>query len=144
MFSTIVVAVDGSDQSNNALATACDIAQKYSSDLHLVHSPQLDTVALAVGSGAFNVQPSQKAINDAGKHVMDSAVELAKLQGCTPKSTAIGNDDPTQEILKQVEKTNADLIVTGRRGLGGISSMLLGSVSGKVSQEARCACLTVK
>lgn len=144
MFSTIVVAVDGSDQSDHALATACDLAQRYKSKIHLVHSPQLDTVALAVGSGAFHIKPSQDQVNEAGKHVMDKAVELAKRQGCQAEDTVIGNADPAAEILKHVKKTDADLIVTGRRGLGGIGSLLLGSVSQKISQEAPCACLTVK
>ncbi len=144
MFSTIIVAVDGSDQSDHALATACDITQKYKSDLHLVHSPQLDTVALAVGSGAFAIEPSQEQVSEAGKQVMDKAVKLAKRQGCTPKNTIIGKADPAIEILTLAEKTDADLIVTGRRGLGGITSVLLGSVSHTVSKEAPCACLTVK
>ncbi|MEP3275930.1 MAG: universal stress protein [Stappiaceae bacterium] len=144
MFSNILVAVDGSDQSDHALATACDIAQKYQAELHLVHSPQLETVALAVGSGAFSVEPSQERVREAGKKVMDQAVSLADKQGCSPKSTIVGNANAAQEILDSAKKIDADLIVMGRRGLGGIASLLLGSVSGKVSQESPCACLTVK
>lgn len=144
MFSNILVAVDGSDQSNHALATACDIAQKYQSKLHLVHSPQLETVALAVGSGAFSVEPSPEKINEAGKKVIDAAVEQAQRQGCSTESTIIGNAYPADEILESAKKVDADLIVMGRRGLGGIASLLLGSISGKVSQESPCACLTVK
>ncbi len=144
MFANILVAVDGSEQSNHALATACDIAQKYESKLYLVHSPQLETVALAVGSGAVSIEPSEEKIEAAGKKVMDAAVEQAKRQGCSPEGTIIGNAYPADEILKGAKKVDADLIVMGRRGLGGIASLLLGSVSAKVSQESPCACLTVK
>ncbi len=144
MFSTILVAVDGSDQSAHALATACNIAPKYSSKLHLVHSPEVETVALAVGADAYSVEPSEEKINAAGKHVMDNAIELATKQGHAPESTKIGNADPAHEILEQAKTIDADLIVTGRRGLGSIKGMLLGTVSGKVSQAANCACLTVK
>lgn len=144
MFSNIVVAVDGSQQSNHALATACNLASKYNSDIHLVHSPQLDTVALAVGSSAFSIQPSQDKIDAAGKTIMDAAVSLAETQGWAAKTTTIGNDDPAREVLKCVEANNADLIITGRRGLNTIASVFLGSVSNKISQEAPCACLTVK
>lgn len=144
MFSTILVAVDGSDQSNHALITACDIAEKYNSKLHLTHSPEIETVALAVGSGAYNIEPSLEKINEAGKQVMEKAVDLATKQGHVPESTSIGNADPAHEILQQAKKIKADLIVTGRRGLGSIKGLFLGTVSGKVSQEADCACLTVK
>lgn len=144
MFKTIIVAVDGSDHAENALRMACDIAQKYDADLHLVHTPELDTTALAVGSGAFAIEPDKEQVAAAGKFVMDKATETARQHKCVPAECVIGNGDPAHEILQQAEKTDADLIVTGRRGLGRVSSLLLGSVSQKVSHDSPCACLTVK
>ncbi len=144
MFNTIVVAIDGSEQAEHALATACDIANKYKSKIHLVHSPELETAAIVVGSGAVAIPPTEEKIAAAGKQVMAQAVEQAKKQGCSPAECVIANGDPADEILRQVEKSKADLIVTGRRGLGGLASLLLGSVSHKVSQNAPCTCMTVK
>lgn len=144
MFKTIVVAIDGSEQASHALATACDIADKYKAAVHLVHSPELETTAIAVGSGAVAIAPEPEKIAEAGKHVMEQAVKQAEAQGCKPAECIIGNGDPAEEILQQAEKSKADLIVTGRRGLGGLASLLLGSVSHKVSQNAPCTCMTVK
>ncbi len=144
MFKTIVVAIDGSEQSAHALATACDIADKYKAAVHLVHSPELETTAIAVGSGAVAITPEPEKIAAAGKHVMEQAVKQAEAQGCKPAECIIGNGEPADEILQQAEKSKADLIVTGRRGLGGLASLLLGSVSHKVSQNAPCTCMTVK
>jgi len=144
MFKTIVVAIDGSEQAEHALATACDIASKYKSKIHLVHSPELETTAIAVGSSAVAITPSAEKIAAAGKQVMAQALEQARNQGCTPAECIIGNGDPAEEILQQAEKSKADLIVTGRRGLGGLASLLLGSVSHKVSQNAPCTCMTVR
>ena len=75
---------------------------------------------------------------------MAQAVEQAKKQGCNPAECVIANGNPADEILQQAEKSKADLIVTGRRGLGGLASLVLGSVSHKVSQNAPCTCMTVK
>jgi len=144
MFKTIVVAIDGSKQAEHALATACDIASKYKSEIHLVHSPELETTAIAVGASAVAIAPSPDKIAAAGKQIMAQAVEQARRQGCTLVECVVGNGDPAEEILNQAEKAKADLIVTGRRGLGGLASMLLGSVSHKVSQNAPCTCMTVK
>lgn len=144
MFKTIIVAIDGSEQAEHALATACDIAGKYKSDIHLVHSPELETAAIAVGSGAVAIAPSPEKVAEAGKKVMAQAVEQAKAQGCTPAECVIGDGDPADDILQQAEKSGADLIITGRRGLGGLASLLLGSVSHKVSQNSPCTCMTVK
>lgn len=144
MFSNIVVAVDGSEHAEHAIAIACDMAGKYNSSIHLVHSPQVETVGVAVGSGAYVLEPSQERINAAGKKVMDGAIARAEKQGQTPKTTTIGNSDPAHEILNCTKANEADLIIMGRRGLGKIGNLFLGSVSGKVSHEAPCACLTIK
>lgn len=144
MFETIVVAVDGSAPSENALLTACDIAKKYGSKIYLVHSPELDTVGLAMGSGAFSIDPSATRIKFSGKVVMDKAKDIIQHQGCEPAECVIRNGGPADEVLKQAEKVNADLIVAGRRGLGSLVGMFMGSVSQKIAQEANCACLTVK
>lgn len=144
MFLNITVAVDGSDHAEHAIATACDIAGKYNSSIHLVHSPQVDSVSVAVGSGSYLREPSEAQISAAGKTVMDGAIALATKQGHTPKTTTVGNEDPAQEILDCAKENGSDLIIMGRRGLGKIGNLFLGSVSAKVSHESPCACLTVR
>ncbi|HKR21894.1 MAG TPA: universal stress protein [Pyrinomonadaceae bacterium] len=47
--------------------------------------------------------------------------------------------DPAAELVKKAEQTHADLIVVGSQGLSAISRLILGSVSLKVSAEARCS-----
>ena len=52
--------------------------------------------------------------------------------------------DPARVIAEHAGLHKVDLIVMGRRGLGGLEGLLLGSVSHKVAQLAPCACLTVR
>jgi nucleotide-binding universal stress UspA family protein len=52
--------------------------------------------------------------------------------------------DPAAAILNLTREENADIIVMGRRGLGDLAGLLLGSVSHNVTHLAECACLTVK
>ena len=143
MFKNIVVAVDGSDHAEQAVNIACDIARRYDASVHLVHSPQLDTVALAVGAGAYSLKPKPEEVQAAGKQVMDRALAEATANGITAQSV-IGNGVPADEVLKCANAVGADLIVAGRRGLGAVSSLVLGSTSLKISHDAECAVLTVR
>jgi nucleotide-binding universal stress UspA family protein len=58
------------------------------------------------------------------------------------RSTASG--DPAGAIAASAASFNADLIVVGARGHGGMARVLLGSVSEKVLRHARCPVLIVK
>jgi len=52
--------------------------------------------------------------------------------------------DPAEEILAVAQDVHADLIVVGRRGLGRLGGMFLGSVSERVLRGADCTVLVVR
>ena len=58
------------------------------------------------------------------------------------KRLAEGYD--SEEILKDAEKGHHDLIIMGSRGMGLVSSLLLGSVSSRVVNQAEIPVLIVK
>ncbi len=144
MFKKITVAIDGSDASANALRVACDLAGKYGSKIHLVHTPQMETTAYAVGAGAMVVTPSQKELDAAGAKIIDEALAIAKECGQKIAKTHLAHGNAADQILHCAEEWGADLIVMGRRGLGSFGSLVLGSTSLRVSHLAKCACLTVE
>lgn len=147
MFSKIVVGFDGSDMSENALRLACDLAQKYNSAIHLVHTPQPQTVAFAMGAVAgyhvATTMPSAAEVEAAAKKVTDGADAIAKEFGLTIAQTHTEIGDPADEIIKCAKTSGADLIVTGRRGLGAIGALVQGSTTQRVNKLAECACLSV-
>jgi nucleotide-binding universal stress UspA family protein len=79
-----------------------------------------------------------------GKRLMSEARARAKVKGVHSVRTITRAGDPAKEILSVAGEEQADLIVMGRRGIGDLAGLLLGSVSRKVTQRAGCACLTVK
>lgn len=143
LFKSILVAIDGSDASNKALDTACELAKTYGAELHLVHSPQVETMSVAVGYSVVDVPVAPERIAEAGKAVADAAVTRATVLGVVPQETTVADGDPADDILQSAKLNDADLIVMGRRGLGSVASLFLGSVSQKVSHGAECSVLTV-
>lgn len=147
MFKNIVVGVDGSETSDVALRLACDLAKKYTSEIHLVHTPQPHTVAFAMGAVAgyhtATTMPSAEEVRAAAEKILNAGKAIGEELGLEITQTHMKRGDPAEEIVACAEECGADLIVTGRRGLGGIGSLVLGSTTQKVNHLAKCACLSV-
>ena len=56
----------------------------------------------------------------------------------------VGMGDPAFAILEQAHASQADLIVMGTHGRGGLSRFLMGSVSHSVLHQAACPVLIVR
>ncbi len=137
MFKTIVVAIDGSEPSKRAVQAACELAKAFEGEIHLVH-------ALDNKSGDVPMGAKDNAGEKSGSAIVEEAVSLAESKGVSPSSTTIGEGESYDEIMTITELYGADLIVTGRRGLGNISGLFAGSTSQKIAKNAVCAFLSVK
>ena len=147
MFRKIVVGLDGSKTSENALRLACDLAQKYDSEIHLVHTPQPQTVAFAMGAVAgyhtATTMPSDAEVKEAAEKILNSGKAIAQEYGQAITQTHMERGNPADEIIGCAKGCGADLIVTGRRGLGSLGALVQGSTSQRVNHLAECACLSV-
>jgi nucleotide-binding universal stress UspA family protein len=79
-----------------------------------------------------------------GERLTEAAARRAQEGAVAKVRTILEDGDPATAILRAARDEAADLIVMGRRGLGDLAGLLLGSVSHKVTQLAACACLTVR
>jgi nucleotide-binding universal stress UspA family protein len=79
-----------------------------------------------------------------GKRLMSDARARAIEKGIQKVRTITRAGDPAKEILSVAGEEHADIIIMGRRGMGGLAGLLIGSVSREVTHLAQCACLTVK
>jgi nucleotide-binding universal stress UspA family protein len=147
MIASIVVGIDGSDASQRALVLACDIAKKFGATLQISHTPREETVTYAAEAiSGFYVGPNvaqQEMLQEAAEHLTTQARETAATEGLTGVEVHISHGDPAAELLALAKSAKADLIVTGRRGLGNFGALVLGSTSQQISKNAKCACMTV-
>lgn len=77
------------------------------------------------------------------EQILEDATERAKRAGAADIKALSDHGDPAATIVTIAEREGVDLIVVGKRGLGGLSSLLLGSVSRSVVDTARCAVTVV-
>lgn len=101
-------------------------------------------------SGWSSEDLSQSAASSAmiyrelGQRLVDGVKYQAEAAGVAKVTALVEDGDPADRIVEAAKREGVDLIVMGRRGLGDLKGLLLGSVTHKVAQLAACACLTVE
>lgn len=144
MFRQIIVGLDGSEKAKTALRIGCDLARVYSGTVTIVHvlKPEMDDLSEDEDRDG-EARPSFEEIEEAGRRVLKAGLAIANDVDCESVKTHMPYGDAATEILAHAEAIGADLIVTGRRGLGSLSSLVLGSTTQRINHEAKCACLSV-
>jgi nucleotide-binding universal stress UspA family protein len=131
----VVLAVDGSTASKRALQFLLRAMRP--STGRASQGPIRVTVTHAM---PFLKYPE---VQQAGKAVVEEcSAKLVRAGYVVEQMPTIGN--PADQILKTAETHEADLIVTGAKGLGAVGRFLLGSVSTRVVQHAACSVLVVR
>ncbi len=159
MLKRILLPVDGSEPSLRAVSFAAELAAKLQASIMLLHvldklparqqlkdyltalekKPDLHEAEIEGVRNALS-----KSGEDQGMEILADAERLIREKGVEEVSTAIRDGDPSTELLDAAETGKYDMIIMGRRGLGGLQGLFLGSVSQKISSLATCAVVTVK
>ncbi|MEY8514325.1 universal stress protein [Lactococcus taiwanensis] len=139
-YDNILVAVDGSKQSYDAVQEALEVAGRNQAKLKLLYvlndklaniPVHLDTMTLYKSvqeHSDFVVEELHKRFEDQVK-----TLDIVRLTG-TPK----------REIVNYAQENNIDLIIIGSTGLDAIDRLLLGSTTQYVVNHAKCNVLVIK
>lgn len=136
-FQRIVVGIDGSEPAQRALDFAFEEASRRGWALRVVHAWDVPVIGFDADTSTY---PQGGIIDD----VRDAETRLSA-------EVLAGHIDRYPDVDVQVtirrggaakvlvdESADSDLLVTGSRGRGGFSALLLGSVSHKVLHHAQC------
>ena len=137
----IVCAVDGSDASKTAAKWAANTAVKRGIPLRLVSSYSMPQFLYAEG-----MVPPQELYEDLEAETLEKIEEAKKVAvDFVPDvdvSHQIEEGSPIDMLLDLSEQCT--MIVMGSRGLGGLSGMVMGSVSAAVVSHASCPVVVVR
>ena len=153
MFNKILVPIDGSEPAEKALNAALDLAEKYGATIEILNvfsryryaailsnEYELDSNTFPMWATTYldEVRGHQeKLLTEALKKAKDAKPNLTV-------STKLVEGSVTDSIIIEAEKGHFDIIVMGHRGLGGLTKLLLGSISDRVVDHAKCSVLIVK
>ena len=135
--------IDGSQNADEAAHYAIKMAEKYGSEVDLVHVINLDQALQLLGIYRLSYPDAIKtkiedAIGEAVKWFTE-IVKSAEQRKVRIKTNVI--DSPmsvVSALVNYADQERADLIVVGTRGRSGINRMLLGSVASGVVTSAPC------
>ncbi|KRB80038.1 hypothetical protein ASE01_00570 [Nocardioides sp. Root190] len=136
--SSIVVAVDGSDDSHRAVHWAAEQAHRERRPLLVVTATgAVDVPAIAWGgmAAAYVYQPQELLAR--GQAVADEALAIALHLYPALEVTATAILGDPRVVLTDVSR-DTHMLVLGSRGRGAFRSKVLGSVSAAVSRDAEC------
>lgn len=133
----IVVPIDFSEASQNALQVAVEMAGG-PSKVHVLHvMPPLEAISPAVVWGDLSDEQREASVREfAGKFLADHGAQGAEL--------AVRVGSPGHEITDYASDVSADLIVISSHGYHGVKRFLLGSVAEMVIRHAHCAVLVLR
>ena len=147
MVKKILLATDGSENSRKAMEFAAEMASRYQAEIFPLHVVAKRTIPQEVIEyvEAEEIEDSADSIylDRLGERIIQKC-ELYVKSRCDELKTIVVRGDPAEIILEIAKEKDVDTIVMGSRGLGMIRGALLGSVTRKVSNLAKCTCIIVK
>jgi nucleotide-binding universal stress UspA family protein len=138
----ILICFDGSDDSRSALEHAAELLGGQPATVLTVWEPFIEVLTrtsfgvVPVASG-LDIEEIDAATRAQAESLAEEGAELARQAGLDAQPrTCSQQSKVASAILAEAEAVSASAIVMGSRGLTGVKSLLLGSVSHAVIQHA--------
>lgn len=140
----ILAATDFSSCSEHALRYACEFAEAFGADLHLLYVNEPPAAAYSeLGIGYVGIQNLGDDLRQAAEARL-STLPGPQWQSKLAVSRNVAMGTPFVEVVRYAREHEIDLIVLGTHGRGAIAHMLMGSTAERVVRKAPCPVLTVR
>lgn len=140
--SAILVPVDFSDASRNALETAIEIAKGCGARLELLFAQEVLTYR-GVRYEEVLSEKTWAEQRDESEALLKQWLAFAVEAGVKAEERVL-EGDARQVILKEAKRIGADLVVLGAKGRSRVAEILVGSVATEIARSATCSVLLVR
>ena len=137
----ILVPLDFSTGSMEALGYAVSLAKPFRAAVHLVHVHPADEPSSVPGAGHMLLQTAD-AIERLNEEL--TGIHRKHVEPFCPENCHVRGGRPFQEIIGLAREIDADLIVLSTRGHSGLKHLLLGSTEERVVRGAPCPVLVAR
>jgi nucleotide-binding universal stress UspA family protein len=140
----ILLATDGSQYSEVATRSVAERPWPAGTEVRILsvadHHVRLSAIA---NRPHFDLQAMETfkevALKRAQEAVMSAEKIIIKGRLAVSGTIAVPSEDPKERILKEADDWGANFVVVGSHGQGGLTRLLLGSVSEAVATHALCS-----
>lgn len=149
MFKSLLIATDGSELGDKAVAAGVELAKSHGAKVLVVTAT--DPVATGLGAGGFgtfDAGPIIAQLEDdyaaQAKKLLTAAKDKLAASGIAAETLHVPRYRPADAILNVATERGVDTIVMGSHGRRGLGRLLLGSQASEVLARANVPVLIVK
>ena len=136
-YQRILVPIDHTALDRLALRHAVAMARIYGAKLFLLH------VEEGVTSQIFGHESSTMEV-EAGQEYLDRIAQTIRDQGVSVETAISHSSSPTREIVRYAREVQADLVVMGAHGHGGLKDLIFGDTINPVRHNLQLPILVVR
>ncbi len=140
---SILVPIDFSVHSKNALKYAIPLAEQFGASLHLVFVVEPTVYPADLGFGQVVLPGIEEELREKGAEELQALIER-EIGTRVQATCVVRTGSPHQEILSEAEEKDVDMIVVATHGHSGVEHMLFGSTADRIVRHAKCPVLTIR
>jgi universal stress protein A len=140
---SILVPIDFSVHSKNALKYAVPMAAQFKAALHLVYVVEPTIYPADLGFGQVVLPGVEEELRQKGAIELQALIDR-EIGGKVNATYAVRTGNPHHEILAEAGERKVDLIILATHGHSGVEHMLFGSTADRIVHHAPCPVLTIR
>ncbi len=139
----ILVPIDFSEHSKNALKYAIPFAEQFHASIDLIYVVEPTIYPADFSFGQIGFPNVEEELRSRGSNELENLIrkQIAKR---VPARKIVRTGKPFYEINQYAEERNIDLIIIATHGHSGVEHILFGSTAEKVVRKAACPVLVVR